>query len=504
MDRSRVRSFFYRLGWVLLSAAVALPSPLLGPPAALADTVFEVNTVNDSDDNACAPLPAGDCSLREAIKAANATPGKDTIKSAIPGDGVHPITPKTPLPNLTEAVIIDGYSQAGAQPNTTAKGTNAVLRIELDGSEIPSTTVANGLTDVSEQGSLFRGLVINTFEFGIVVRVGPESPLTIIEGNFIGTDATGDFKKGNGHGVYVYSVSQISTGKLRIGGAGPAARNLISGNLVGIALDSFGITVQGNLIGTNFSGEIPFGNSYGIFLDHGGGTITDNVIAFNTNVGIHVFDSAGTGNRFDRNAIFGNGGIGIDLNTDGPTPNDPGDTDLGPNNLQNFPVLSAATSTGDTTTVSGAFDSLPNREFLLQFFTDPNTADAEGKTFLGEQPVNTDGNGHAGFTFTVDQPLTGQAITATATNVTPNDPTDTSELSAPLTVRAATTAAGQDAQDEPGKTKKKKKGKKGKGKGKKGKSKHRVAKASAGERSHRGQDSRRDGERHGKHRRAHR
>jgi hypothetical protein len=73
-------------------------------------------------------------------------------------------------------------------------------------------------------------------------------------------------------------------------------------------------------------------------------------------------------------------------------------------------------------------------------------------------------------------------------------------------VRAATTAAGQNAQDEPGKTKKKKKGKKGKGKGKgkKSKSKHRVAKASAGERSHRGQDSRRDGERHRQQRRAHR
>jgi hypothetical protein len=39
--------------------------------------------------------------------------------------------------------------------------------------------------------------------------------------------------------------------------------------------------------------------------------------------------------RSPENSIFGNGGLGIDLNGDG-VPQRPGDLDLGPNNLQEF------------------------------------------------------------------------------------------------------------------------------------------------------------------------
>ena len=50
--------------------------------------------------------------------------------------------------------------------------------------------------------------------------------------------------------------------------------------------------------------------------------------------------------------------LGIDLEGDGVTVNDPGDTDAGPNELQNFPVLSAASSDGSGTIVVGP--SLPS------------------------------------------------------------------------------------------------------------------------------------------------
>ena len=49
---------------------------------------------------------------------ANASSGVDTINFNIPGSGVHTIAPNSELPVITEGVIIDGYGQPGASPNT--------------------------------------------------------------------------------------------------------------------------------------------------------------------------------------------------------------------------------------------------------------------------------------------------------------------------------------------------------------------------------------------------
>jgi hypothetical protein len=93
--------------------------------------------------------------LREAILAANAdtasgaTAGQcaagspllavDRIHFAIPGAGVRTIALGSPLPAITEAVVVDGYTQPGAHANTLAGGDDAVLLIELDGTSAGST-----------------------------------------------------------------------------------------------------------------------------------------------------------------------------------------------------------------------------------------------------------------------------------------------------------------------------------------------------------------------------
>src|SRR5262245_50398661 len=62
--------------------------------------VFLVNTTADAGDGVCDVTA---CTLREAINAANATAGPDTIDFAIPGVGVHTINPTSPLPAVKDA-----------------------------------------------------------------------------------------------------------------------------------------------------------------------------------------------------------------------------------------------------------------------------------------------------------------------------------------------------------------------------------------------------------------
>ena len=78
-------------------------------PTAYAAT-YAVNTVDDHDDGVC---NLADCTLREAINAANAGSGGDSISFNISGTGVHTINLSSALPTLNKTVTIDGTSQPG-------------------------------------------------------------------------------------------------------------------------------------------------------------------------------------------------------------------------------------------------------------------------------------------------------------------------------------------------------------------------------------------------------
>ncbi len=88
--------------------------------AAIATTIQDssdltVNTTSDEPDarpgDGLCQTADRSCSLRAAIEEANAYPGTDNIVFNIPGTGPHTILPKSPLPMITEAVIIDGRTQ---------------------------------------------------------------------------------------------------------------------------------------------------------------------------------------------------------------------------------------------------------------------------------------------------------------------------------------------------------------------------------------------------------
>jgi hypothetical protein len=138
---------------ILTAGLLVLIGLLLTAKSAHAET-FTVNSKQDFNDinhgdGVCYTIDVvllSPCTLRGAIQEANAFAGPDIIDFDIPLSGVQTIKPNSQLPTVTAPVTIDGYTQGPAIENTLTQGSNAVLRIELDGS--------------SAQGSLPDGLVI--------------------------------------------------------------------------------------------------------------------------------------------------------------------------------------------------------------------------------------------------------------------------------------------------------------------------------------------------------
>jgi CSLREA domain-containing protein len=292
---------------------------------AAADT-FIVNNTADPGDGTC---NLAGCTLREAITAANANPGADTITFNIIGSGVKTISLTSALPNITDTVTIDGYTQPGASANTLAVGDNAVLLIELSGA-----LILNPALLIASADNTIRGLVINRCnDYGILMD-GAAATGNLIEGNFIGTDAAGQGDLGNGaSGIWI----RLGSSENLIGGVLPASRNLISGNgAAGILLFGFpgtassGNVIQGNYIGTDRSGVVALPNDQdGISIStNSPGTLVGgsfpgagNLISGNNDHGILIASGA-TGNTVQGNFIgidatgtldLENGGQGVEI-----------------------------------------------------------------------------------------------------------------------------------------------------------------------------------------------
>ena len=425
---------------LLLVAVVAAVPLAMGRPVSAAAT-FTVNRVADAadldpSDGVCdvAPQAGAQCTLRAAIEQANASAGRERIAFDLAGPGVKTIRPASALPAITQPVFIDGYSQPGAKPNTAAAGTNAVLTVQLDGSQ--AGTLVSGLR-ITAANTVIRGLAINRFDGAGISFFSAGAAGVRVEGCFLGTTPDGSADRGNGN-AGISSSSGASN--IVVGGETPAARNLMSGNAsAGVFVFSRGVRVTGNLIGTDKTGAGALGNDLaGVFIADSDSVVGANTIAFNAGDGVTVIGNTSVGNRILRNSIFANGQDGIDLDGngiqpgdsgDGPSPNDPGDPDGGANSLQNKPVLGSATTAGGTTTIKGQLNSAANVAFVLRFFSNPSGS--EGKVFRGQLNVVTNANGNAAFTFAAASAVpTGHTVTATATS----EGGDTSEFSVPVVV----------------------------------------------------------------------
>jgi hypothetical protein len=325
------------------------------------------------------------------------------------GDGIHLLTGSF---NQVKGNLI-GTNATGA--NRLGNGYGVLVSFHSNRNRIGGTNLENdGRNVISGNGT---GVLV----FG---------SRNVIQANFIGTDATGTVRLPNFTGIQM-------TGSLNlVGGTGPGAGNVISGNTRdGIALSASRTTVQGNRIGTDFFGA-PMGNEangVSIYGSHNliGGSLAAaaNTIHFNGRNGVAV--QSGSGHGIRRNSYFENGELAIDLvtNDEGSDFNDDLDVDAGPNGGQNFPVLIFASGNY----VEGVLNSRRNRTYIIDLYSTPAAANPEsgqGTTYLRSFTVKTDAHGDAAFNIYLNQGLlAGHFMTATATTIANAPYGDTSEFS---------------------------------------------------------------------------
>jgi hypothetical protein len=375
--------------------------------------------------------------------------------------------------NSDDNVVQGNYIGTSAS-GSSALGNDRGVQVEGDNSPADNNTIVGNTISGNDDAGVF---------------VGPGAPGTTIRGNLIGTDASGTAALGNGfvtadccgNGVRVNDGAADVT----VGGATAADRNVISGNNnagVGV-VGATRITIRGNYLGTDITGTSAIPNGFdggggvefygnvtqstvrgnvlsgntsqgigltgvsgntvvgnwigtaadgttplpngglGVYIDGADANqnmFRSNTIAFNTNAGIG--DGGGTQNTFSRNSIFSNGGPGITLG-DNLSPNDPGDTDTGPNNLQNYPVLTSALVSSGHLVVKGTIDTPSPATVTLEFFAnavptpggDPSGY-GEGAVYLGSTYPAANGT----FTASLPSAASGTLISATATDAAGN------------------------------------------------------------------------------------
>jgi hypothetical protein len=361
--------------------------------------------------------------------------------------------------SLGEGNVISGNHNSGLfiDGSSTSRNTIQGNLIGVDatgagclGNGSDGITVVNGASGTVIGGSTpaMRNVVSGSGFSGVTVG-GDGTVGTVVYGNYIGTNAAGSAPCPNG-----IAGVQVVGAPVAIGGSLPGEGNVISGNERGVfvAVGGPGVTIEGNTFGAGPSGLQPVPNLIAIDIVDctgvmiGGSTpAAGNIIVFNPGfgggfakfaIGVRSDFFAPTANFILSNSIHDIQGLGIDLNEDGHTPNDPGDLDQGADGLQNYPVLLAAvrSSSSNRLAIVGRQDSNPaSGENELQFFKTDQGAFlfGPGAVFLLDFPHQP--AGAFGFISPAFQPPTaiavGDYLTATATT---ND--GTSEFSENLAV----------------------------------------------------------------------
>ncbi|MDQ2744945.1 MAG: hypothetical protein M3Z66_21985 [Chloroflexota bacterium] len=348
-----------RGGRVLRSVLVLLLAGVIAP--AVSSRTVEATTpptwnivVNSTADGVCGLYGGLEKTLRCAISEASTYPSAVITFNVAGVDcaSTEPVVlyPATPLPPLTaNSTQIDGYSECGSKENsntTLDAGSNAVIRIQIDGARVAPQSSSPGLQiqgandtvdGLSITGFSAEGLVLSPSTANTMAPVGDQ-----VWGNFIGLAPDGKTAEPNGVGIRLVGGRQDSAtasapqDRTIIGGTMAGSPNVISGNRGdGITVVSgANDVINANFVGTSAAPEYPVPNG-GAGLNFMrddptvpavGEAVTNNVIANNARgIAVGGGPGAGPGNgdatlrvAISRNSIhdnggFGSPGLGIDL-----------------------------------------------------------------------------------------------------------------------------------------------------------------------------------------------
>lgn len=386
--------------------------------------------------------------------------------------GKFTITPLSVWPSITDSrTQITDVTQTAFTGNTIAAVTDVTTgsEVEIQGITNATFTALAGLTrfyNVQIKGSTGAGTNGSAVHFPDAGSFG-----SVIDGVTIyDSNGPGIVLAANSNNITIRNSIVRNSSLGAVDGSGiqltGASTNTIQNNRIldnpgeGISLlsNSNSNTITLNTVKNNGSGS---GSTFtaGIAVRSGNNNqITSNTIHNNVGDGV-LISSTGTGNTIRGNSTYDNGDLGIDLGQtgtqgNGVTINDNNDSDAGPNNLLNFPVLDFAEIDNGTLVVTGW--ARPGA--IVEFFIRDSDAGnfGEGQTFLFfaqegsgsdldatssayADPVNGLNQGADNtnrFRFEVTNPVglsIGQFLTATATDASGN----TSEFSGRVEVKPA-------------------------------------------------------------------